>query len=110
MKQYRETISYLSNRPYIGHVGSGSVRGYWTVWTVRINGYNKMVTQPKPRKINQTMEDLAKFRGQLWIDNPIGFDGDLIPVQVQYCEQCAEHQFFQDGTCEVCREKKTRSE
>ena len=104
--KYPLTISYLSNRPYIGHVGSGSVSGYWTVWTVRINGYNQMVTQPKPRKINQRLEDLAKFRGTLWVDNPIGFDGDVIPVQVRFCEDCEEYQFHFDGICEVCREKK----
>jgi len=106
MKQrYRETISYLSNKPYIGNIGSGSVSGYWTIWTAQINGYNQLATQPKPRRINQTMEDLSKFRGTLWIDNPHGFDGDVIPTQIKFCEECEEYQFHFDDTCEVCRQK-----
>lgn len=99
-------ISLASTLSYIGSTGSGSVSGYYTIWTARINERNELLGQPTPRKINQTLADLKKFRGALWVDNPIGFDGDLIQVQVRFCEDCEDYQFFYDGICEVCREKK----
>lgn len=102
-----KTISLVSKLPYIGNTGSGSVSGYYTIWTVKMAAHGNayyIKGQPQPRKINQTIVDLAKFRGKLWM---IGDGNEFVRVMARECSECGELSLITEGSerCNQCYDK-----
>jgi hypothetical protein len=85
-----KTISLVSLLPYLGNTGSGSVKGYYTIWSARINEQGILTGQPVPRKFNQTLSDLASFKGTLY-----EYNAGVYPVKVRECERCKEQALIQ---------------
>lgn len=99
-----KSISLVSTRSYLGSIGSGSVSGYYTIWTARIDAHGFITGQPQPRKINQNLIDLARFRGQLW---QIVDGSYVVQVEARECSECGEISLITEGLerCNICQAK-----
>lgn len=95
-------ISLASTLSYIGSTGSGSVSGYYTIWTARINERNEVLGQPTPRKINQTLADLKKFRGQLYRFCYQPGDSEIEACWVAECPRCGVESLVSGSLCLWC--------
>jgi hypothetical protein len=86
MRRYSmKSISLVSQLPYLGNTGSGSVSGYYTIWSAKLDDHGQLTGQPTPRKFNQTIDDLARFKGTLY-----EYDAEVYPVNVKECGHCKE--------------------
>lgn len=99
-----KSISIVSTQSYLGSNGSGTVPSYYTIWTARINVNGFITGQPKPRKINQTILDLSKFRGKLYM---IVNGHNLVRVKAKECNECKKLSLITEGLerCDQCYNK-----
>jgi hypothetical protein len=99
-----KSISVVSTMQYPGNTGSGSVSGYYTIWTARINANGYITGQPKPRKINQNILDLSKFRGKLYM---VVGGHNLVRVKAKECNECKKLSLITEGLerCKQCYDK-----
>ncbi len=99
------TVRFASQLAYIGNTGSGSVSGYWTIWATKVRweageGW-RQIGQPVPVKLNQTTDDLKKYRGKLY-DYYQLHERELVLAALHECECGKEFMAADNVICPVC--------
>lgn len=106
-----KTIRFASKAAYIGRTGSGSVKGYWTVWAQRVRwqssnqeaGHWVPVGNPQPVNINQSLDDLYRSRGSFYDQDDLYHDGQLNKVVPRSCDDHGQEWMGSpEDSCYLC--------
>jgi len=100
------TIRFASTAPYYGNVASGSVQGYYTIWSAQVyeeSGRWEISGTPRRIKVNQNMDDLRKYRGVLYSQSSLLYMGTLDVVSVRECSMCGVEMLSDYDACTSCQ-------